>query len=159
MKQRNLFVQSANESSPIPIIGDTTHIRTTASNDTSSADIDNTVDLEEVTPVQSKGKQLIGPILGGLGIFIILVFYLLGLRKEERERKEKALEATRKEEMKRKLLKDNMNINVSGSKCVSIESILFLCSFIFLFLHISPFFCLIVYNTLDMRRSVNTTHR
>ncbi|GFH55137.1 hypothetical protein CTEN210_11613 [Chaetoceros tenuissimus] len=111
MKPRNLFVQSANESSPVHIIGDTTDITTTASNDT-SVEFVNTVDLEEVAPAHSNGQHLIGPILGGLGIFIILLLYILGQRKEERERKEKALQETKKEEMKRKVLKDNMNINI-----------------------------------------------
>ncbi|GFH55138.1 hypothetical protein CTEN210_11614 [Chaetoceros tenuissimus] len=115
MKPRNLFVQLANESSPIP--GGTKNITTTTSDDTIS-ELDVKVDLKEVTPVQSKGQHLIGPILGGLGIFIILVLYILGQRKEERERKEKALQETKKEEMKRKVLKDNMNINT----CVGVST-------------------------------------
>ena len=137
--ERYLWTQSSLKNSHVPIMGGEKNITTAKSNGT-NVQFNTTVELKEVTPFQSKGRHLLGPVLGGLGIFIILVFYILGQRKKDRERKEKALQATRKEEMKRKFLKDQMNIKVSVSTILSIESKLFLCVYVFRFLHISPFF-------------------
>jgi hypothetical protein len=128
--ERNLWTQSTLKNSHVPITGGTKNITTATSNGT-NVEFNTTVELKEVTPVQSKGRHLLGPVSGGLGIFIILVFYILGQRKEDRARKEKALQATRKEEMKRKFLKDQMNIKVSVSTILSIESKLFLCGMFF----------------------------
>ena len=140
--ERNLWTQSSLKNSHVPIIGGAKNITTATSRNENGTNVEfnTTVELKEVTPVQSKGRYLLGPVLGGLGIFIILVLYILGQRKEDRERKEKALQATRKEEMKRKFLKDQMNIKVSVSTILSIESKLFLCVYVFRFLYISPFF-------------------
>lgn len=82
-------------------------------NGTLSTNYDNsTPDLNEATPHTSK-RYLLGPVLGGLGLFIITVFYLLSVRKESRESEEKALQAKRKIEIKRNFMKDHMNIKVS----------------------------------------------
>ena len=131
--ERNLWTQSTLKNSHVPIIGGAKNITTAIPSNGTNVEFNTTVELKEVTPVQSKGRHLLGPVLGGLGIFIVLVFYILGQRKEDRERKEKALQATRKEEMKRKFLKDQMNIKVSVSTILSIESKLFLCVYVFRF--------------------------
>ena len=120
---RNVSKQLTNETfHDVPNIGARNMTSASNSNSSNSLLLDTTVNFEET----------IGTVLGGLGIFIILVVYILGQRKEDRERKEKALQATRKEEMKRKFLKDHMNIKVSAFHCP--ESKFLLC---LLFRHIS----------------------
>ena len=110
---RNMFKQLDNKTShDVPII-DTRNMTSTSNNSTS----DTTAAL----------KETIGTVLGGLGIFIILVCYIWWEKRDYTKRKEKALQETRKEERKRKLLKDSMNIEVSvTSPLISIESKLFL---------------------------------
>ncbi|GFH55136.1 predicted protein [Chaetoceros tenuissimus] len=97
----NVLKQLRNETSlDVAIIG--ARKITSTQNINTSIVLDNTVDL----------KETIGTVLGGLGIFIILLLYIWWERRDYIKREEKALQETRKEEMKRKLLKDNMNIKI-----------------------------------------------
>lgn len=124
---RSVLKQLSNETfHDVPNIGARNTTSTSNSNSSNSLLLDTTVNFEET----------IGTVLGGLGILIILVFYIWWERRDYIKRKEKDLEETRKEEMKRKFLKDHMNIKVSAFHCP--ESKFLLCM---LFRHISQFFC------------------
>ena len=105
---RNVSKQLTNETfHDVPNIGARNTTSASNSNSSDSLLLDTTVNF----------KETIGTVLGGLGILIILVFFIWWERRENIKRKEKDLEETRKDEMKRKFLKDHMNIKVSAFHC------------------------------------------
>ena len=100
----NVLKQLTDETSLDVAIIVTRKMTSTQNNNTSIV-LDNTVDF----------KETIGTVLGGLGIFIILLLYIWWERRDYMKRKEKDLQETRKEEMKRMFLKDHMNIKVRST--------------------------------------------
>lgn len=100
-----------NETLPIQIENPMSNLNGSMTLSTNETFVDPNATFSSETSQESKALNL-GPILGPCLLFVTILLYLWGKRIENQEEKEKAQEASRREENRRQFLKDHVNVKV-----------------------------------------------
>ena len=104
--------QQVNETLSLPIESSMSKLNGSMTGSTNETTVDSDAKCSAEIPQESNALNL-GPILGPGLLFVTILLYLWGKRREHQEEKERAREASRRKENRRTFLKDHVNVKVS----------------------------------------------